>query len=34
MFIYLPVTIFVYHNIFLDGVDTGAIMMIWDGRAC
>ena len=29
MFIYLPVTIFVYHNIFLAGVDTGGITMIW-----
>ena len=29
MFIYLPITIFVYQNIFLAGVDTGAITMIW-----
>ena len=29
MFIYLPVTIFFYQDIFLDGVDTGAITMIW-----
>ena len=29
MFIYLPVTIFVYQDIFLAGVDTGAITMIW-----
>ena len=29
MFIYLPVTIFVYQNIFLARVDTGAITMIW-----
>ena len=29
MFIYLLVTIFIYQNIFLGGVDTSAITMIW-----